>query len=103
MSVNEAWQGRRFKSDKYKTYSEAVAWLLPKKIDLPEPMYEIYFKAGFSTTLSDWDNFVKPTQDIIAKKYKFNDKLIRRAVIETEIVPKGKEYFEFEILHYDPK
>ena len=96
LSVNEAWQGRRFKSPKYKTYEKNLKMLLPKII-LPQPPYEIYFKFGFSNSASDWDNCIKPTQDCIANKYKFNDKLIRRAVIETEIVKKGKEYFEFEI------
>jgi hypothetical protein len=52
---------------------------------------------GFSNRLSDWDNPVKPVQDILSKKYGFNDKLIRRAVVETEIVRKGAEYVEFEI------
>ncbi|WP_283687571.1 hypothetical protein [Dysgonomonas sp. Marseille-Q5470] len=47
--------------------------------------------------ISDWDNPVKPTQDILSKKYRFNDKLIRKAIVETEIIKKGKEYIEFEI------
>lgn len=97
LSVNEAWQGRRFKSPKYKQYQKDLLLLLPKKINLPQPPYEIYFKFGFSNSSSDWDNCIKTTQDCIALKYKFNDKLIRRAVVETEIVKKGKEYFEFDI------
>jgi len=100
MSVNEAWQGRRYKTPAYKQYERDVLFLLPKKIDIPDPPYEIHFKFGFSSKSSDWDNPVKPTQDIISKKYGFNDKLIRRAVIETEIVPRGREYFEFELLSY---
>lgn len=67
------------------------------KIIIPEPPFEIYFKFGFSSKASDWDNPIKPIQDILSKKYGFNDKLIRRAVVETEIVKKGKEYFEFEL------
>ncbi len=99
MSVNEAWQGKRFKSEKYKLYEKQLPLLL-KKIKLPEPNYEIYFKFGFSSTLSDWDNPVKPTQDILAKYYQFNDKLIRRAIVEVVIVPKGKEFIEFDIRHF---
>lgn len=96
LSVNEAWKGKRFKTDKYKEYQKTLLWLLPK-MKIPSPPYEIYFKFGFSSSLSDWDNPVKVTQDVLSKKYKFDDKLIRRAIIETEIVKKGKEYIEFEI------
>lgn len=97
MSVNDAWKGQRYRSDKYKRYQTNLLWLLPK-IKLPPPPYELHFKFGFSSSASDWDNPIKPTQDILAKKYGFNDKLIRRAVVETELVAKGKEYIEFEIL-----
>ena len=96
LSVNEAWQGRRYKTPKYKQYQETLLWLLPK-IKIPKPPYQIYFKFGFSNSLSDWDNPVKPTQDILSKKYGFDDKLIRKAIIETEIVKKGQEYIEFDI------
>jgi len=100
MSVNQAYKGRRFRSKEYNSYEKIVSYLLPK-IDIPNPPYEIYFKFGFSSTASDWDNCVKATQDILAKKYGFNDKLIRKGIVETEQVPKGSEYFEFELKHYD--
>lgn len=96
MSVNDAWKGRRFKSDNYKEYEAIVLRMLPE-IELPRPPYIIHFKFGFSSTASDWDNCIKPTQDVIAKKYKFNDKHIRKGIVETEIVKKGNEYFEFKI------
>lgn len=96
LSVNDAWKGKRYKTDKYKQYQNTLLWLLPK-IKLPPSPYEIHFRFGFSNSLSDWDNPVKPTQDILSKKYGFDDRLIRRAVVETEIVKKGKEFIEFEI------
>lgn len=96
LSVNEAWQGRRFKTDKYEQYRNTLLWLLPK-MKMPEPPLEIHFRFGFSNSLCDWDNPVKPTQDILCEKYNFDDKMIRRAVVETEIVKKGKEFIEFEI------
>jgi len=97
LSVNDAWKGQRYMTDEYKAYKTKLLWLLPRKIDIPPPPFEIYFKFGFSSTLSDWDNPVKPLQDILSKKYGFNDKLIRRAIVDTEIVTKGKEFFEFEL------
>ena len=99
LSVNEAWQGRRFKTDAYKQYEQDLMFILPNtKIHLePKKKYQIYFKWGFSSKASDFDNPIKPTMDLLSKRYGFNDKLLRRAVIETEIVPKGNEFFEFNI------
>lgn len=96
LSVNQAWQGKRFKTPKYKEY-EADLFRLLLPMEIPEAPYEVYYKFGFSSKASDYDNCLKNTQDIIAKKYGFNDKLIKRAVIETDYVAKGKEYFEFRI------
>lgn len=99
LSVNEAWRGRRFKSANYTSYETKMLWLLPN-IDIPQPPFEIHFKFGFSSKSSDWDNPIKPFQDILSKKYGFNDKLIRKAVVETEMVNKGNEFIEFEITTY---
>lgn len=96
LSVNEAWQGRRFKTDKYIAYQKLVAYMLPK-IDIPNAPFEVFYKFGFSSASSDWDNPIKPLQDILASHYKFNDKQIKKATITTEMVKKGLEYFEFEI------
>lgn len=96
LSVNKAWQGRRFKTPEYKEYQKHLTLMLPR-LKIPVPPYEIYFKFGMSSLSSDWDNCIKTTQDILAKKYKFNDKLIRRGVVEIESVPKGKEFIEFEL------
>ncbi len=102
MSVNEAFKGRRFHTDKHRIWYNNLLLLLPKRkdIDFPiEPPYQIYLKFGFSSKSSDWDNPIKQVQDCLADRYNFNDKLIKRGIVETEIVPKGKEYFEFEISH----
>lgn len=96
LSINQCWQGKRYKTDAYKKYEAVLLMTLPK-MDLPEPPYQIYFKFGFSSASSDYDNCIKGTQDILSKKYKFNDKLIKRAVIDIESVKKGSEFFEFKI------
>lgn len=101
LSVNSAWKGRRFRTDEYRAYQKIVSYLLPK-IVIPEAPFEVFYKFGFSSTSSDFDNPIKPLQDILASKYKFNDKQIKKATITTEQVPKGQEYFEFEIKHYNP-
>lgn len=97
LSVNEAWKGRRFKSDKYKEYENALMYMLPRKYTIPEGDLQITFKFGFSSPLSDWDNGIKTTQDILQKKYGFDDRRIFEGRVKKEIVKKGKEYVEFEI------
>jgi Holliday junction resolvase RusA-like endonuclease len=92
LSVNDAWKGKRYKTDLYKNYEKELLLALPQKT-LPEPPYRIYFEFGFSSSLSDYDNPVKPLQDIIGKKYGFDDRDIERAVIAKKKVKKGEEYF----------
>lgn len=96
LSVNEAWQGRRFKTDKYKKFEKDVLYLLPK-IKLPEPPYAIFYEFGFSNKLSDFDNPIKMINDILQKKYLFNDNQIYEAHIKKVIVKKGEEYIKINI------
>lgn len=99
LSVNNAWKGRRFKTKSYQNYQEALLRSLPPYI-IPEGLLQIGYVFGFSSTLSDFDNPVKTTTDCLSKRYGFNDNLIRKAMIEVKIVPKGQEYFKFKIEQY---
>lgn len=94
LSVNGAWQGRRFKTDEYKAYEEMLAYLLPK-LSVPSGKLHLTLKVGYSNKASDIDNCVKPFVDILQKKYGFNDKHIYRLEIEKEDVLKGSEFIEF--------
>ena len=96
ISINEGYSGKRYKTPAHRAWHKSVLFLLPK-IPIPIPPYEIYLKFGFSSEKSDFDNCIKFFVDCLQEKYGFNDKLIRRAIIETEIVEKGKEFIEFEI------
>ena len=58
----------------------------------------LILKFGFSSKLADWDNPVKPFQDILQKRYNFDDRDIFKATVEKEIVKKGNEFIEFKIL-----
>lgn len=100
LSVNDAWKGRRFKTDEYKSYERAMLFMLPG-IKLPEPPFQVYYEFGFSNTQADYDNPCKPLGDILQKKYGFNDKEIYFVTIRKVIVKKGKEYAKIRIEHYD--
>ena len=100
LSVNEAWQGRRFKTNDYKVYEQACLYMLPK-VKLPAAPYQIEIEVGFSTIAADLDNVIKPIIDILQKKYLFNDKHVYRLIAEKKIVIKGKEYLDIKISTYE--
>lgn len=102
LSVNEAWKGRRFKTDKYKRYSRDVSLLLPKSLEIPKGKLAITFRFYFSNSNCDWDNPIKPIQDIICSNYGIDDRHIYLAIIEKFVVKKGQERIEFEIYEYSP-
>ena len=97
LSVNKVWQGKRFKTTTYSKYESIVLIMLPK-ISIPEPPFKVNIQLGFSSTLSDIDNPLKPILDILQKKYNINDKDIFELNVKKEIVKKKNEYFAFEIL-----
>lgn len=96
LSVNDCWQGQRFKTGAYKSYERELLFTLPPG-KAPQPPYRISFEFGLSNVQSDYDNPVKPLQDILQKKYGFNDAHIQEAVIKKIKVEKGQEYFVFHI------
>lgn len=100
LSVNKAWQGKRFKTGDYEAYEKLMLLSLPA-MRIPDPPYRIYYEFGMSNKLADWDNPVKPTQDCLQKKYKFNDNEIYEAHVRKRVVKKGKEYIKIRIEHLD--
>lgn len=101
LSVNQAWKGIRYKTDAYRSYEKAVLLMLPK-MKVPDGPLSIKLVFGFSNSLSDFDNGIKLVVDIMQKKYGFNDKEIFEAHVQKVKVPKGQEYFEFEITAINP-
>ena len=97
LSINEAWQGKRFKTPAYKSYEETILLTMPKaKIDV-EQMLRIEFFFGFSNKASDLDNPVKLLLDIAQKKYGFNDKNVFELNVCKCIVKKGEEFIQMGI------
>lgn len=102
LSVNEAWQGKRFKTPLYKAYEQTILLTMPKaKID-PEQMLRIEFFFGFSNKASDLDNPVKLLLDIAQKKYGFNDKNVFELNVRKCIVKKGEEFIHMGIYPFLP-
>jgi len=97
LSVNQAWKGRRFKTDKYDEFIKDALLLMPaqKIIDFEKLHVNIVF--GFSNRSADIDNPIKPILDIIKKKYNIDDRYIYSLGVTKEIVEKGKEFICCEI------
>lgn len=96
MTMNQAYTGKRFKSNLYKSYITAcMIRLRPMKI--PDGELELHLQIGVSNRGFDVDNCAKPFIDILQKKYKFNDNRIYVLNIMKKIVPKGQEYISFDI------
>jgi len=97
MSVNAAWQGRRRKTSRYLEYEAYLLDVLPNAYTVP-PEGDLVglFHWGLSSIAFDWDNPIKPLQDILQKKYNFDDRRIFKAVVSKEKVDKGHEFITFD-------
>jgi len=102
LSVNDCWQGRRLKTNKYKIYEvELLYKKLPNTFIIPDGELEFIIEVGFSNRASDIDNICKPILDILQKKYHFNDNKIYRIIMTKKIVKKTQEYIKFDIKKYN--
>lgn len=97
LSINEAWQGKRFKTPLYKSYEQTILLRMPKGNVDPEEMLRIEFFFGFSNKASDLDNPVKLLLDLAQKKYGFNDKNVFELNVRKCIVKKGEEFIQMGI------
>ncbi len=96
LSVNQVWQGKRFKTPAYKKYEAELMAILPD-IEIPDGPLFIELEWGFSSAASDWDNPIKPFQDVLQKRYLFNDSRVMEAYVIKRKVKKGEEYIIFNI------
>jgi len=96
LSVNKCWQGRRFKTEEYKQYEKDLLLMLPNiKLKIQRVSIDIVF--GFSNSLCDIDNPLKPFLDILQKKYNINDRDIYKLIVSKEVVKKGNEFIKYQI------
>ena len=97
MSVNKAWQGRRFKTPEYKQYENMMLMLMPNKTLEYKGNLKISIIFGFSNSTSDIDNPLKLVLDILQKKYGFNDRSVYELNVLKEIVKKNNEFINIKI------
>lgn len=100
LSVNEVWQGKRFKTPKYKQYEKEILLTL-KPMIVKTGKLSLFLRFGLSSKNADIDNPVKPFVDCLQMRYGFNDRHIYKLTVEKVDVSKGKEFVEFEISYLD--
>lgn len=98
LTVNQAWQGRRFKTPKYNKYIADMMMILPP-LTVPDGNLTLDVTFGLSSKLSDIDNPLKCFIDCLQKKYGFDDRRIFKLIVEKDIVKKGKEYISFTLFN----
>ena len=94
LSVNRAWQGRRYKTSEYKAWEQEMLYRLPPT-ECCSGSIRLEIVVGVSNIRSDIDNVLKPFLDVLQKKYGFDDNQIFELEIRKEKVKKGKEFIEF--------
>ena len=96
LSINKAYRGRRFKTKEYAGYETELYYQLPD-LQIPEGKLQVQYIFGLSNKRADWDNPIKAFQDILQKKYLFDDNRIYKAIVEKVDVKRGEEFVSFEI------
>ena len=106
-SINKARQGKQYKTEKCAQFMENLSILLlanTPKVEIPEGDLEIHFIFGlFYYTVTDADNCVKVTQDVICSHYGIDDKRFIGGSQRKIKVPKGQEFIQYIIREYNPK
>ena len=100
LSVNNAWQGRRFKTNEYRNYEAILLALLPYKKEIKGPVDIRYVFHLKNIKMKDVDNCIKPLQDILEKAGYFeNDRMIYRFTAEK--IESKKDSIEIYIQPYE--
>ena len=97
LSINNCFQGRRFRTKEYDKYEKAVMLQLPNIVVPKVGRLILKVEVAFSNSAADVDNCLKPIIDILQKRYEFNDNRIYRIEIDKVIVKKGFEYIDLFI------
>lgn len=107
LSVNKAFQGRRFKTPECNAYCQDFVRIAPRR-EIIKGIVEIEYRFFVKNhKLADWDNLVKITQDLLVKKnlgYIEDDRKIYKATVYKIPVKKEcDEKIEIKILKLDLK
>lgn len=97
LSINKAFQGRRFKTQDYKQFEKDFSTLIKyQKMKKFKGSVKIEIGFGFKNKLSDIDNCLKPIFDVLVKnKIIEDDRFINELYVKKSI--SAEDYFYIEI------
>jgi Holliday junction resolvase RusA-like endonuclease len=97
LSINQAFQGRRFKTKECNTYCKTLALMLPHT-RIPGEYYQVWFRFYLKNfAMTDEDNLVKLLQDCMVQNGMIvDDRRIVRHILEK--FPADIDRIEWEIL-----
>jgi len=100
LSVNDAWQGRRFKTPEYKTYEKLLLLNLPKHKMVKGKVAITYRFHLKNHSRTDSDNLLKCLNDILVKKGYIEDD---RKIYESHVfkIPAKDDSMEINIQPID--
>ena len=68
LTVNQAFKGRRFRTEKYDSFINKCNYLLPKSVIIEdEKNVKLAIEFGFSSRLSDIDNCCKTFREMLSR------------------------------------
>ena len=99
LSVNDAWQGRRYKSQKYTKFSNEMnlQLVLLNKPQVPDGPINIHYRFHISNMNTDVDNLIKAFQDVLFKWLEVDDRRIVNLIAGKVKCRKGEEKIEWDI------
>ena len=86
MSINVAWQGKRFKTPEYRLFTKAInkALLGTRQIKESKEPFQVHYKFYLKNyKMTDVGNLEKPLTDILVKAKIINDdRYIKKIILE---------------------
>lgn len=102
LGINRAFQGKRYKTPEYLAFEKQVLLQLKPTSKKFDGMLRVEYFFGFSSPLADIDGPIKLVQDILCKKYHFDDRQIFELNVRKCLVKKGEEFFSIGIFELLP-
>ena len=103
LSVNRAFQGRRYKTPEYRDYTMVVNALLAKfqlpRIPKGEPFY-LYLEFGIGK-LQDASNGIKLFEDVLCEHMGINDRNVMGLFVRKVVTKKRDCYIRFNIFEHE--
>ena len=104
-SVNKAWKGQRYRTKEYKQFKQDVfdKFIVQCRDLKIVETGDLFAFFRFGLNVGDYDNPVKPFQDILCDYLSTDDRRIIGADTRKVKVKKGEEFIRFKLFSFNKK